>query len=65
MEAVGQAKKQSTKKVANFIGEIVNKESFSGIILFIAAVLAMFYANKSITSSTYFDIWHLELGISI
>lgn len=56
--------KESTRKVANFIMEFLHKESFSGILLFISAVIAIIVANSSITSDWYFKFWHTEFGIT-
>jgi len=62
---LGIGNKGSTKKVGNFIYEFVNQESFGGILLFIAAVLAVISANSPYLSEKYFALWHLELGISV
>lgn len=46
------------KTLQNFI----TKESFSGILLFVATVLAVIVANSSL-GQAYYDFWHMPLGI--
>jgi NhaA family Na+:H+ antiporter len=65
LSILGVGNKVSTKKVGNFIYEFVNQESFGGILLFIAAILAMIAANSPVITDAYFSFWHLEFGISI
>ncbi len=42
----------------------ISKESFSGILLFIATLAAVIVANSSL-GQAYYDLWHLPLGINI
>lgn len=42
----------------------ISKEAFSGIILFIATLLAVIIANSSL-SSLYFETWNMPLGITL
>jgi NhaA family Na+:H+ antiporter len=57
--------KGSTKKIGTFINEFVKQESFGGILLFVAAIVAIIAANSPLLSHIYFSFWELELGISI
>jgi NhaA family Na+:H+ antiporter len=57
--------KSSTKKIGNFITHFVKQESFGGILLFIAAILALFAANSPLLSEKYFELWEIEFGITI
>lgn len=57
--------KTTTNKTTNFVTDFVKKESFSGILLFIVAILAMVVANIPATSDTYFHFWELDFGITI
>jgi NhaA family Na+:H+ antiporter len=59
------ASKDSTRKVTNFISEFVHKESFSGLLLFIAATLAMVAANLPGISDWYYHFLHTEIGITL
>jgi NhaA family Na+:H+ antiporter len=43
--------------------DFISKEALSGIILFIATVLAVIIANSSL-GQLYYDFWHTPLGIS-
>jgi NhaA family Na+:H+ antiporter len=54
-----------TKKIGNFINNFVKQESFGGILLFVAAILALLAANSPIVSEKYFALWHTEFGITI
>lgn len=46
------------------IQRFIKGQSFSGILLFFATVLAVIIANSSL-SEQYFDLWNKNLGISI
>ena len=65
MEVNQISSKDSTRKVANFINEFVHKESFSGILLFVSALLAMIAANSPGTTELYNKLWHMEFGITL
>lgn len=43
--------------------QFVKLESFSGILLLISTLVALLWANSSLSDS-YFNLWQLELGIS-
>jgi NhaA family Na+:H+ antiporter len=62
---LGIGTKSSTKKIGNFITHFVKQESFGGILLFIAAILALFAANSPILSEKYFALWEVEFGITV
>jgi NhaA family Na+:H+ antiporter len=65
LSILGVGNKGSTKKIGTFINEFVKQESFGGILLFVAAIVAMVAANSPLLSQTYFSFWELEFGISI
>ncbi|MDR1460664.1 MAG: Na+/H+ antiporter NhaA [Campylobacteraceae bacterium] len=65
MSILGIGNKSSTKKIGTFINEFVKQESFGGILLFLAAIVAMIAANSPILSHAYFSLWELKFGISI
>ncbi len=44
--------------------KFINKEALSGILLFVATVLAVIIANSSL-GQDYYDLWHLPLGINL
>ncbi|WP_072681238.1 Na+/H+ antiporter NhaA [Arcobacter sp. LA11] len=44
--------------------KFINKESLSGILLFIATVTAVIVANSSL-GQIYYDLWHMPLGINL
>lgn len=44
--------------------KFINKEALSGILLFVATIAAVIVANSSLGQS-YYDLWHLPLGINI
>lgn len=44
--------------------EFISKEALSGILLFAATLLAVIFANSSLSQS-YYDLWHMALGISL
>ena len=46
------------------IQRFIKDESFSGILLFFATLLAVIIANSAL-SSQYFELWNMELGITI
>jgi len=46
------------------IGNFINKEALSGILLFLATLTAVIVANSSL-GQAYYDLWHLPLGINI
>mgnify|MGYP000004652673 CR=1 FL=1 len=48
----------------NVIQRFINHESFSGILLFISALLAVIVANSAF-SEYYFALWNIELGATI
>jgi len=43
--------------------EFISKEAFSGVLLFATTILAMIFANSSL-SADYYDLWHMPLGIT-
>ncbi len=53
-----------TKKVLISLESFISKESLSGIILFIATVLAIIVANSSL-GEQYYNLWHMPLGINL
>lgn len=44
--------------------KFINKEALSGILLFVATVIAVIVANSSL-GQAYYDLWHLPLGLNI
>ena len=42
----------------------ISKESFSGVLLFLATVLAVIIANSSL-GQAYYDLWHMQLGVNL
>ena len=46
------------------IGNFINKEALSGILLFIATVAAVIVANSS-WGQEYYDLWHMPLGVTL
>lgn len=44
--------------------EFISKEAWSGILLFAATLLAVIFANSSLSQS-YYDLWHMALGLSL
>jgi len=42
----------------------ISKEAFSGILLFIAMLLAVIVANSSLAQA-YYDLWHMPLGMNL
>lgn len=46
------------------IQRFIKDESFSGILLFFATLLAVIIANSAL-SQQYFDLWNTELGVAI
>lgn len=44
--------------------KFINKESLSGVLLFIATVAAVIVANSSL-GQAYYDLWHMPLGMNI
>ncbi len=48
----------------NTFNKFINKEALSGIILFIATVLAVIVANSTL-SNEYFELWNLPLGLTL
>lgn len=46
------------------IDQFISKEALSGVILFIATVLAVIVANSSL-GQFYYDFWHMPLGLTI
>lgn len=46
------------------IQDFINKESFSGILLFLATVAAVVVANSS-WGQAYYDLWHMPLGVTL
>lgn len=41
----------------------INKETFSGVLLFVATLAAVIVANSSLQSA-YFEFWHMPLGLN-
>jgi len=52
--------KEHLKTIQYFIKD----ESFSGVLLFVATLLAVMVANSSL-SEAYFDLWHMPLGVTL
>ncbi len=46
------------------IDEFISKEALSGVVLFIATIIAMIVANSSLEDS-YYNLWHMPLGITL
>jgi len=46
------------------IQHFIKDESFSGVLLFVATLLAVLVANSSLSES-YFDLWHMPLGVTL
>lgn len=46
------------------IETFIEKEAYSGFVLFAAAAIAMIWANSP-ASDTYFDFWHTEAGATV
>ena len=46
------------------IERFIKDESFSGVLLFIATIAAVMIANSALSES-YFDLWHMALGVTI
>jgi len=46
------------------INNFISKEAWSGILLFVATLLAVIIANSSL-SQEYYDLWHMPLGINL
>jgi NhaA family Na+:H+ antiporter len=65
LSILGIGNKGSTRKISTFINEFVKQESFGGILLFVAAIIAIVAANSPVLSHAYFSFWELEFGISI
>ncbi len=42
----------------------ISKEAFSGILLFLATILAIIVANSSM-SEAYFELWNMPFGITL
>lgn len=47
------------------IEDFISKEALSGILLFIATVAAVIVANSSLLGQSYYDLWHMPLGITL
>jgi NhaA family Na+:H+ antiporter len=46
------------------IDEFISKEALSGVVLFIATIIAVVVANSSF-EDTYYNLWHMPLGITL
>ena len=46
------------------IQRFIKDESFSGVLLFVATIAAVMVANSALSQS-YFDLWHMALGVTI
>ncbi len=46
------------------IDEFISKEALSGVVLFIATIIAMIVANSTLEDS-YYNLWHMPLGITL
>ncbi|MBT6578020.1 MAG: Na+/H+ antiporter NhaA, partial [Campylobacteraceae bacterium] len=46
------------------IERFIKDESFSGVLLFIATIAAVIVANSAFSQS-YFDLWHMALGVTL
>lgn len=51
------------KNIPSF-DKFISKEALSGVILFIATVLAVIIANSSFSQS-YYDLWHMPFGMTL
>ncbi len=51
-------------KVLITLEKFISKESLSGVVLFIATVLAIIVANSSY-GQEYYDLWHMPLGVNL
>ncbi len=51
-------------KQSRVIETFLEKETYSGFVLFAAAAVAMIWANSP-ASDTYFDFWHTEAGATV
>jgi NhaA family Na+:H+ antiporter len=52
------------KNFADTFSSFLNKEALSGVLLFIATLLAVLIANSPL-SSIYYDFWHTPLGLQV
>jgi NhaA family Na+:H+ antiporter len=50
-------------KVLSTLEDFISKEALSGILLFVATVLAVIVANSSL-GQVYYDFWHTPLGVT-
>ena len=46
------------------IERFIKDESFSGVLLFMATIAAVFVANSAL-SEMYFELWHMPLGVTL
>ncbi len=46
------------------IQRFIKDESFSGVLLFVATIAAVMVANSALSQS-YFDLWHMALGVTV
>ncbi len=46
------------------LNKFINKEALSGVVLFVATILALVVANSSF-GQEYYELWHLPLGINL
>ncbi len=51
-------------KQPSIIKTFISKEAFSGVLLFVATILAVLTANSPL-SQAYYDLWHLPLGLTL
>ncbi len=51
-------------KYINTFQNFISKEALSGVVLFIATVLAVLIANSSL-GETYYQIWSMPLGVTV
>ena len=55
---------QTKAKIFVVIENFLAKEAYSGLALFVAAAIALIWANSPWAAS-YFDLWHTPVGIEI
>ena len=46
------------------IERFIKDEAFSGVLLFVATLAAVFVANSAL-SEMYFELWHMPLGVTL
>ncbi len=51
-------------KYINTFQHFISKEAFSGVLLFVATVLAVIVANSSL-GDAYYELWNMSLGVTL